>query len=302
MGDASARLQTSANILGTAKDNFFREPGNVLDEAFVRALSTETLSLSTNFNETARESGLSVAAGELLADATITLGTGVGSALAGSLANISASDLLGPVGQFGPDIVTGILNDISGTDFTDFSHLNSRLTSEVVGSWPGWPSVNAQWPGWPSVRSAWGGWPDVSLPGDFWPDVSLPNNFWPEIDVPSFGGGGGGGGGDNDPFGFVPGIASGGRVQQTGVAQVHRGELVTDEQRLVDELASAIGQTSGGGGADTSAIESKLDRLHSDLQTLQQAMDVSLTVDKETLGRATNDARQNRMGDTDPTV
>ncbi|AFH22129.2 hypothetical protein OSG_eHP17_00005, partial [environmental Halophage eHP-17] len=147
-------------------------------------------------------------------------------------------------------------------------------------------------PGWPDIQSAFPGWPDLSLP----------NNFWPDIDMPDFGGGGGGGNDDGllDP---IPGIATGGRVQSTGTATVHRGELVTDEGRLVRELADAI-DTGDGGTAevDLSPLESKLDRLHNDLRQLRRAMDVTLEVDKETLGRATSDARDNRMADTDPTV
>ncbi|AFH22176.1 hypothetical protein OSG_eHP18_00095 [environmental Halophage eHP-18] len=338
MGDASARLGTSASILGTAKDNFFREPGNVLDENIVRPLANQTLDVSTDFSEISREKGLGAGLGFLATGDDPREDTGkfekaggvlgsLGAILAGGAAGAkvgaAGGAALGSIvpgagtaaGGAGGAIVGAITGAIAATPIG--GRIGSALGEKVddfswpdlpdfewpnIPQFPGWPDVSAQWGGWPDIQSAFPGWPDIQSAFPGWPDLSLPNNFWPDIDMPDFGGGGGGGNDDGllDP---IPGIATGGRVQSTGTATVHRGELVTDEGRLVRELADAI-DTGDGGTAevDLSPLESKLDRLHNDLRQLRRAMDVTLEVDKETLGRATSDARDNRMADTDPTV
>jgi hypothetical protein len=99
------------------------------------------------------------------------------------------------------------------------------------------------------------------------------------------------------------GLQSGGRVTRTGVAQVHRGELVADPDRLVRELAQLVTQnTADAGDMDMTAVEDKLDRLNRNLTALRSALDVTLEVDKEQLGRATSDARRNRLADRDPSA
>jgi hypothetical protein len=99
------------------------------------------------------------------------------------------------------------------------------------------------------------------------------------------------------------GLQSGGRVTRTGVAQVHRGELVADPDRLVTELAQLVTQnTADAGDMDMTAVEDKLDRLNRNLTALRSALDVTLEVDKEQLGRATTDARRNRLADRDPSA
>jgi len=395
MSDASARLQTSANILGTAKDNFFREPGNVLDENIVRPLSEDILSLSTEFGDDAREKGVTIAFGELLAGATVKFGKGAFDFLKGSITDIEAEDLLGPVGELGPDIVTGIVNEISGHDFDSFSDMADKVGEKIVEGFD-WPDLPAfSWPNlppfsWPNIPTPDldveppelpdNFWPEVSLPSDFWPDVTppsdlfpdleVPTNFWPDVavpdidipraelpddfwpdvdapdlDVPEFPGWpdldydipdfpGWGDFVDDMSwfyfvdnlywFNFVPDLDwddfidsvnpfsgtttssvtsadTGGFVEQTGAAIIHEGERVVPEAQVSDRGPAPV-ETTVNANMDTSTIEDKLDRLHSDLQQLQRAMDVTLKVDKETLGRATNDARRNRMGDTDPTV
>jgi hypothetical protein len=92
-------------------------------------------------------------------------------------------------------------------------------------------------------------------------------------------------------------------VTESGTATVHRGELVTDEQRLVSELADAIGvRDGGGGGGDMSGVEQRLDRLSTQLRRLESALDVTVEVGSEEIARATADGRRNRVADTDPTT
>jgi hypothetical protein len=98
-------------------------------------------------------------------------------------------------------------------------------------------------------------------------------------------------------------LQTGGRITQTGLAQVDRGELVTDEQRLVDELASAISTSTNGSEADTSAIEDKLDRLNRNINRLASEMrGMELRTDSETIGRVASEGQRQRVADSDPTV
>lgn len=197
-----------------------------------------------------------------------------------------------------------------------------------------WPSVNVGAllgrVSWPSIASldllGRVRWPSVSAP-DLLSDVSFPsvrasgllgriswpsinangiiNRIeWPTIDtddlIPELTGDGGGSSG-----GFLsrgPSIASGGRITSSGTATVHRGELVTDPDRLVDELAAAI-DVDDAGGADTGAVEDKLDTLNRNVSRLAREMqNMELRTDAETIGRVATEGRQNRMGDRDPTA
>ncbi|AFH21514.1 hypothetical protein OSG_eHP3_00005, partial [environmental Halophage eHP-3] len=205
----------------------------------------------------------------------------------------------------------------------------------IQEQWDGWPDLGDLWPGWSTylpvidaqsfIDSVISGEPEETddtddtdadeddgelppsqIPAD--PDEVAEDN--PMIPNPDSGGGGDvpeGVRGDRSDevsdgeVGFNPdyGLATGGLIDSDGVAMLHEGERVVPEAQVSDRGPAPIEATAD---VDTSTIEDKLDRLHSDLQQLQRAMDVSLQVDKETLGRATNDARRNRMGDTDPTV
>jgi len=132
--------------------------------------------------------------------------------------------------------------------------------------------------------------PEINVPTPDVPDVpevpELPDV--PDLDI---------------NFGAV-GLQSGGRVEQTGMAQVHRGELVADPDRLVRDLADAVDTATGGGGGgtmDTAPIERKLDTLHRDLQRLASAMDnMTIEADREVIGRVAQDGLRNGNTDTDP--
>lgn len=179
----------------------------------------------------------------------------------------------------------------------------------------------------------------LSWAPDTLPDpLSFPSNFWPELSVQDViqglrDGDGGGNGGTDDATGDdgrpprdldrgspeddsptespntgytgpAEGLATGGRVTQTGLAEVHRGELVSDPDRLVSELASAVSQSTGGqqrASMDTSSIERKLDDLN---RNLKRAMnrDVVVQVGEEEIARATSNGKRHRVADTDPTV
>jgi hypothetical protein len=99
-------------------------------------------------------------------------------------------------------------------------------------------------------------------------------------------------------------MQSGGRVTGSGMATVHRGEIVADPQRLVSELADAVDATGGGGGGgmDTRALEDKLDQLNRNVRRLREAMSMTVEIGDETVARAAENGRMNRTSDTDPTI
>jgi hypothetical protein len=146
-----------------------------------------------------------------------------------------------------------------------------------IPEFPGWPDLDYDIPQFPG----WGGFvPDLD-----WSDFV--NSFNPlSASVTSS---------------SVPEADTGGLVEQTGTAIIHEGERIVPEAQVSDRGPAPV-ETTVNANMDTSSIEDKLDRLHNDLRQLRRAMDVTLEVDKETLGRATSDARDNRMADTDPTV
>jgi hypothetical protein len=331
MVQQSARLQTSASILSQAQANVFRPLGDKVDQLFVRDLVTDILDETQAFAEDIRR-------GDFL-EGAIQLSTGfdfqedgiadaIGAAVGGAFG--------GPLGsRVGSDIASGIVDGWDG--WPDVGGLFPGWPN-IQAEWPGFPDVQAEWNGWPTIQpvnlaskvtsvnlvnqvtpvnlahSVTG----VNL-SDFVTGINL-GNF---IDIPeilSSGNDPGGdpppnGGGDfGDPFDGGnrgrsfggPRLQTGGRVTGTGVATVDRGELVTDEQRLVSELADAIGvrgaRGGGGGSADMSGVEQRLDRLSTQLRRLESALDVSVQVGREEIARATTDGRRNRVADTDPTT
>jgi hypothetical protein len=335
MHGASARLQTQSKLLGIATDNFFREPGNVFAEA-ISPFVDEFLDISFDFDQMARESGLGVAtiiASDRLKDlygdivggqVGAVLGDTIGGAVGDALGDIRISRTLGGG-------ISGLAQQFGMQLGQEFGQMMSQELAQLR-----LPTGlrNFQWPALPSLPTVpnnfWPDFPDLPNIGrDFWPDFpDLPNigrDFWPA--PPSFGGGdntntttgGGGNGGDNGGFvegeiggGFGqgpinPGHASGARGQDSGVARVHRDEIIAPEDRIVDELSRAISAQSGGGGGtadvDTSAVESKLDKLNRNITQLAQAMQsMSVEVDKETLGRMASEGQREDVTDTDPLV
>jgi len=348
MQSSSARLQTTAGLLGVAKDTFWRPYGNELDES-IRPMANAILSWTQENASIVREQGVGAGIEHLLTGYnpaetgmlqrfTGGLGTGaglIGGGFAGAKAGgalgatlgsvipgagtaaggaagaitgaivgaIAAAPIGGRVGSAIGGAIEGVMNKLSWPEFPEFSWPNV--------SWPGWPDDALSWPGWPTLRSN-----DVlaetfgvqirpmDIVGFVFPTIGAAQLVSEIVD----GRGGGGGGGDDDgPFGWIPGLQSGGRVRQTGAANVHRGEMVGSPEQLVSELAQAVGDNGGGDSSanasmDTRALESKLDRLHRDLMNLRSAMDVTVQVGEETIARAATNGQQNRLMDTDPTV
>lgn len=106
---------------------------------------------------------------------------------------------------------------------------------------------------------------------------------------------------------IVPGLQSGGMVTSSGVAEVHRGEIVADPDRLVSDLASAIESAGGGttsGGrveADMSGVESELKALRRDVKRLSRAMQsMRFEADGEQLGRFVSESGQEQVFDSNP--
>lgn len=108
------------------------------------------------------------------------------------------------------------------------------------------------------------------------------------------------------PLPIAP-MNTGGRITSSGVAEVHRGELVAHPDRLVNDLASAIesaGGGRGGGGrpaADMSGVESELKALRRDVKRLARAMkSMRFEADGEQLGRFVTESNQEQVYDSNP--
>lgn len=313
MQSASARLQTSNQLFGTAVDNFFREPGNILDQFIVRPLANRLLNASLGFDEAIRDLR-NIADGDILPDDMAEFERRLGASVD------IMKRLPGPIGTVAEQA------DNAG-DFLGNLSPSWPGWPSIQTDWPGWPNIPGTWPGWPNLRASWPGWPEIGSPNlpDWsvlrppmpdWSGISLNLPDWLQrwtsgetettdgvTDIPT----------DTNPPGRFSGSArdtsmiglqSGGRVTETGVAEVHRGELVTDEDRLVSELASAVSQSTGGRSRtmDTSGMERKLDRLHDDLRRLESALDVTLEVGREELGRAASDGKRQDISDSNPRV
>ncbi len=318
MQNASARLQTDTQLLGVAVDNFFREPGNVISESITRPLAKNILGLSTKFDEIARGEGLAAGLQFLLTGRTPDMeGIRPGAAIGGGIGALFG----GPVGM----AVGSRIGSWLGSQLDDaLSDLNVNIP-EGMFNLPninipeglfGLPTIN--------VRESLFNLPTIDVPAFKFgvPNIQVPSYKFelPEIDVPEFKfnlpeidiptpdiGGGGGGGFDPDINPFrpgnqdIPGLQSGGRVERGGVARVHRGELVSDPDRLVSELANAVSDAGGGGATvDMGRVESKLDDVNRNLKRLMDAMNQEIVVDGETLGRVAQENQRDRITDTDP--
>jgi len=324
MSASSARLQTTARILGIARDNFFRAPGDVLDENVTRPIADEILGLSTEFSQNFRNEGAAFAIGGLssgvageLADAIWGRATSFN--LAGTLGLGRLETTFGAMGDFFAgagsqfqsvskgfermETATGnvktAMNELPGDirnrilsfqppSATDILSKFSFPSSTMLLGQFGAPSASAL------VDATFGG---VRIGGrdvvdEVFGGISIAASDL--IDEVTGGGGGGGGGGYSGPgSGFIDFVrgndasaATGGRVTRSGLAEIHKGETIADPDRLVSDLADAIGTApGGGGGADMGAVESKLDTLHRDISRLASAMEqVELTVEGERFG------------------
>jgi len=322
MGKASARMQTSASILGVARDNFFREPGNVFDKHITRPLSEDILSMSQDFDDAMREGRPVEAITGVLSD-VFPDNTQTGSLLNLIDTIVSINNTLGEVDMGWIDVVSQSWPgwpDVTGL-WPEWPDIQTEWPEwpSIDTEWPGWPSIDTEWPGWPSIGAEWPGWPDIGTPS--WPSAGMILNQFPTLSASalrdailgdgSSGGGsgssGGGGGGGFLPDFDIPlldGYASGGRVQRTGAAVVHRNEIIADPDRLVSELASAVSQSTGRRtrSMDTGGLERRLDQLHDDFRRLEGALDVTVQIGEETVARASANGRRNRIADSNPRV
>lgn len=311
MQSSSARLQTSTTLLGQAWDNVWRPLGDRLDELFIRDTAIGILRATEDFEDAIRSGNL--LAGAFIIDREI----------------LDFSRFISPLGW------SDFISDVAWSAFVNHVNWNEWISGL---SWPDWvdglswesfvnvlswsPFVpNLQWGRW-ITRVNWGEWiRGVNLRdfvfGDNNNDTTTdPDDFTFVDDEPRFPES------EFDPTdfeftagdatresqlqfesGLFPSAQSGGRITRSGIAEVHRGELVADPDRLVSELASAINtNTGGGGGMDTGGIESKLDRLHRDLTRLMDVMNQSIEVDGETLGRVVSNSQQNAISGSNPLV
>lgn len=308
MQQASARLQTSNTLFGQAWNNFWRPLGDNLDKLFIRDLASDLVDETQQFEETLRSGDWAGAFSGMLTGIFPDEGT--------IARNMASSVGLALAGPFGARIATGILEDFKGVvdrvnvpDFPD------------IPQFPGWPSLpQFNWPSLPPFQ-----WPNIGLPQ--WPSAGDILMTFPDISAQSLMNAilgrdtGGGGGGDLPLGGFnaserarlvgrpdnpMVGLQTGGRVTKTGVAQVHRGELVADPDRLVSELASAVSSATGGGGGgtvDMRNVERKLDRLNQNVTRLAAALsEMEIKTDRETIGRVASDGKRQRIADRDPTA
>ena len=295
MHSASARLQTSTTLLGQAWNAIWRPLGDRLDQLFIRDVAMDILETSRNWEDAIR-SGDWFTAGEIINDAIKT--------------SLDWSQYINPI--MWPQLLGRKLGD--------------KLVGFLRSSWPGWPDLPdvPDWgtlspgvPDWSTLVPDMPNWGGISLNLPDWlrrwtsgsgsvdegnqdPTVGTEPTTMPRDTSRDYTGGTEFGGGTS---GGLPKVASGGRIGRTGAAIVHRGELVADRERLVSELANAIG-TGGGGGrtVDMSSLERKLDEVNRNLKRLQSMAGQSIEVDGETLGRVTTDARRNKVADTDPTI
>jgi hypothetical protein len=358
MQSASARLQTSNQLFGTAVDNFFREPGNILDEHVVRPLANRLLERSLGFDEALRDLR-NIADGDILPDDLDEFEKRLGAAVD------VMKQFPGPVGTAAEaaEDAAEFLGNLSiswpgwpdiGAEWPGWPSIDTQWPGwpDIDASWPGWPSINAEWSGWPSINTDWPGWPNVNSEWDDigWPNVKAGWDGWPDIpepavdisgsididlagtvqdfvedrldfeeivedikaefDIPGIGGGGGGGnggggnggggnggggggGGDVNPPGRFPGDGGGGGGGGGG------GANPPGRFGAASIGVQSTGRRRGGG---TAGIEQKLDRLHDDLRRLESALDVTLQVGREEIGRAAADGKRQDISDSNPRV
>ncbi|AFH22463.1 hypothetical protein OSG_eHP27_00055 [environmental Halophage eHP-27] len=311
MQGASARLQTSSSLLGQAWNNVWRPLGDELDQLFVRDAVMDVLGATQEFEETLRSgewasafSGLfgdlSMQGGELFdADELRVAGT-IGEVLEQGFGRVGWGPILD---EFVPDIP-----DFTWPDLPSFN-----WPSLPTFDWPELPTFN--WPDlptfeWPSSSDILGKFPSISVTSlrqsilgkndntnDEEPNVIVGPGGQPfrtnPTDPPEDEGGG--------LLDGIPFLQSGGRITESGVAQVHRGELVADPDRLVSELAQAI-ESGGGGRSGADELGRKLDQLNRNVRQLRNAMQMEVSIGDETIARSSERGRYNRVSDTDPTV
>lgn len=108
-----------------------------------------------------------------------------------------------------------------------------------------------------------------------------------------------------DVSGFLDSGQAGGRVASSGLAEIHRNEFIGDRDRLVSELADAIGASNSGSSqpatVDTSALENEVQGLRRQLKRVASEMQsMELRTDNETIGRVASKGKRNGLAGRDP--
>jgi hypothetical protein len=296
---SSAKLGTTTSLLKQAVTTFFRPFGDFLG-TLLRPAAKALFGFARSWNSTV-----------------------------GPKLRAAAEAITGGIGTGIDAIQTGVKTLIDVFPSLDsFRSLPGDALGVIEDAWPGWPDVGALWPGWPNIGELWPGWPDIGMPDlPDWSSLRPPMPDWSglSLNLPDFlqrwiDGEAGTTPGNTSVgssregllergrqrrlFAGVTSNQLGGRVTGDGVATVHRGELISDPDRLVNELASAVSQSTGGRSRtmDTSGMERKLDRLHDDLRRLESALDVTLEVGREELARASANGKQDDISDSNPRV
>lgn len=329
MRNASARLQTSASLLGQAWNNVWRPMGDDLDKFAVRPFAKEMVEATQEFEDTYRN--------DSRLDALIGLGDDLG-----------MENLIPGVGPLkftidAAEVITGEQIELPEFEWPDIG------PSDVVRG-IGWPEIGAAailnpiaWPavgaaallghiGWPTISSGdlldrltedGGGSGGGGSTGSTTSSPSHPDHLAlldGTPDRPSHldalggpsGGGGGGGGGGAGAGGMMP-LQRGGIVQRPTAARV--GEAgpeavlpLSELERMMEGAARAGARAGQGGGGglsqqDVRDLKQGIRDVNRNIKSLARAMaDMSFEVDGETFGRAASSTRQNRVSDTNPMI
>lgn len=295
MHGASARLQTSTSLLGMAWNAVWRPIGNKVDQLFVR-------------------------------DAVLSV---VDAVLEGNEAFRSADWLVDPMARAVGDIMTG---DTGGA-IVNLGVAARRATTRLTGlEWPtlssqdvvggiGWPTLSAAAIAnpitWPAIGAGMllnqVGFPSITAQGVLgnieWPTLTF-DAVMSYLTDPSKGnggsGGGGGGGGGGGPPSKPPKPAPKGPNGSWQWSPHRRAWRWVSSGSQFDD-GSATGGGGGGSGTtvnvDNSGLEESMERVHREIKRMNEKFgDFGISVDGEQLGRVTQNSRQNRISDTDPTV
>lgn len=215
MGKASARLQTSASILGVARDNFFRAPGDLLDKEVARPISKDILELSNTFSDLFREGDRAGAIGSLFTgddprERTAgqrrfsrqgaglgAIGGGLAGAKAGGIAGASLGSIIPGAGTAAGGTAGAIIGGAGGALLG--AGFGGRVASEIGDKFPKWkgeiidifpnwlqnsPGIIPPFPSWGDVVPDFPGWPRVNRTWPGWPDVDTSWPGWPDISFP----------------------------------------------------------------------------------------------------------------------
>jgi hypothetical protein len=302
MQSSSARLQTSTSLLGQAWNNVWRPIGDDVDQLFVRDTVQNLVSATQAFEDTYRNDNrldaLTGLAGNLNAQGGFTLSAAVtGAQLVDQIdwQQVGARTLVSAF-PFATVGAKTLMDEVNLPQFPE----NFWPTP------PQFPSTGEFWPDGPEFPDNF--WPDVELAGWVKDIVNPSSNTETDTSVPPgrepgstrTGSGAGTGGGGSGGGRLMASLNGGGRITQSGVAEVHRGELVTDEDRLVRELANAVnrgGQSRGGGEMVDllREISRKLDRVESAAAT-------TANIGDEQIARSSANGMDNRVADTNKRV